>query len=70
MPPPTPSPTTSPFLGIHNMYKACMPATRMKVLVVTLVATTGVETPQARAEKVFQGIKTSLEQSDLDIAII
>jgi len=46
-----------------------MPARRLKVLVVVLVANAS-EQPDARAETVFHGLLSDLEQSDLDVAVI
>jgi hypothetical protein len=64
------SPTPTPYLGIDKMEKVYIPSIQKKALVVVLLAEPNGGDSEARAQNVFNALASSLEQSDLDIAII
>lgn len=68
--PASPTSTSSPYLGIADMYKAYIPSKGLKVLVIHLTPNVTNQSADTRAETVFKGIQSDLAHSDLDVAVI
>jgi hypothetical protein len=65
-----PSPLVTPYVGIEKMYKAYLKSRNKRVLIVSLSAVPRGADLAAHADSAYEGIKGSLEQSDVDIAVI
>lgn len=69
---PTASPAAAPtrYLGIERLDKAYVAALKKNVLVVTLTPMARGTDPNGVAAGVYDSIKTSLEQSNFDLAVV
>ena len=65
-----PAVLATPYLGVEKMYRAFLKSRNEQVLIVSLAAVPRGTDLSARADSVYAGIKGSLQQSDVGIAVI